>query len=355
MKIAILGDTHFGVRNDHPIFHKHQAKFYNEVFFPYLEENNILHVVQLGDVFDRRKFVNFNTLKHSKQCFFEKLNQEYSSWLLIGNHDTYFKNTNEVNSPGLVLGEYHNINCVNDPVEIEFDGVDVLLVPWISDDNQQRCFDMINNTKAQVLMGHFEIDGFEMHKGSLHQGGLDRDIFKKFDLVLSGHFHHKSTYGNITYVGTPYEMTWSDYDDQKGFHIFDTETRELMFVPYPSILFHKVHYDDLDKQISDVVNVDFNQYSETFVKLIVRNKTNPYCFDMFVDRLEKAGVYSVQVVDDHFHMDAADDEDIISQAEDTRTILSKFVKQVDDSVNKQSLEKLVMSLYEEALSVEHVV
>lgn len=354
MKVCILGDTHFGVRNDHPIFHKHQARFYNEVFFPYLKQHNILDIIQLGDVFDRRKFVNFNTLKQSKQYFFDELNKEYSSWLLVGNHDTYFKNTNYVNSPDLLLGEYHNINLINDPTEIEFDGTSILVIPWISDENRQRCLDALNQSKAQIVMGHFEIDGFEMYKGSMHQGGMHRDVFKKFDLVLSGHFHHKSTYGNITYVGTPYEMTWSDYDDQKGFHILDTDTRELTFVSYPNVLFHKLHYDDFDKQISDVVNIDFNQYSETFVKLIVRNKTNPYCFDMFVDKLEKAGVYNVQVVDDHFHMDSTDDGDIISEAEDTRTILTKFVYQMDSSIDKQNLEKLIMSLYEEALSVEYV-
>jgi hypothetical protein len=146
-------------------------------------------------------------------------------------------------------------------------------------------------------------------------------------------------------------MTWSDYGDQKGFHVFDTDTRELTFVPNPFTMFHKIHYDDTDKQISEVVNIDFNQYSETFVKLIVRNKTNPYCFDMFVDKLEKAGVHNVQVVDDHFHMDSANDSDIISEAEDTRTILTKYVNQMD-IVGKKKLEVLMLSLYEEAMNVE---
>ena len=147
-------------------------------------------------------------------------------------------------------------------------------------------------------------------------------------------------------------MTWSDYGDEKGFHVFDTDTRELTFVPNTYKMFHKLHYDDTDKQISEVVNIDFSVYSETFVKLIVRNKTNPYCFDMFVDKLEKAGVYNVQVVDDHFHMDMENDDDIISEAEDTLTILSKYVNQLDDSVDKQPLDILMRELYQEALSVE---
>ena len=208
------------------------------------------------------------------------------------------------------------------------------------------------NTNANVVIGHFEIDGFEMYKGAVHDGGMTYKSFAGVEMVLSGHFHHKSHNHNIHYLGTPYEMTWSDYGDQKGFHIIDTETRELTFVPNPYVIFHKLHYDDIDKQISEVVNIDFNQYSDTFVKLIVRNKTNPYCFDMFVDKLEKAGVYNVQVVDDHFHMDDIDDSDITSEAEDTLTILTKHVQQMDGSVDKQRLDLLLRELYQEALSVE---
>ena len=73
---------------------------------------------------------------------------------------------------------------------------------------------------------------------------------------------------------------------------------------------------------------------------------------MFVDKLEKAGVYSVQVVDDHFHMDVVNDSDIVSEAEDTRTILVKYVNQLDNVVDKRQLETLMLTLYEEALNVE---
>jgi DNA repair exonuclease SbcCD nuclease subunit len=351
MKLALLGDVHFGARNDSPHFHKFFAKFYNDIFFPYLEQNKVTHIIQLGDVFDRRKYINFNSLQQSRKYFFDRANS-YNTIALVGNHDTYFKNTNNVNSPDLLLREYDSIHVVRcSPWETKFGGVTFLLVPWWCEDNDQQIRDAIANTKATHVIGHFEIDGFEMYKGAIHQGGTTKDIFSNFEAVWSGHFHHQSKVGNIHYLGTPYEMTWSDYGDQKGFHIFDTDTRELTFVPNPYTIFHKLHYDDTDKQISEVVNIDFSVYSETFVKLIVRNKTNPYCFDMFVDKLEKAGVYNVQVVDDHFHMDSTDDSDIISEAEDTRTILTKYVNQMD-IVGKKKLEILMLSLYEEAMSVE---
>lgn len=341
----------FGARNDSPHFHKFFAKFYNEVFFPYLEQNSITHIIQLGDVFDRRKYINFHSLLQSRKYFFDRANT-YRTMMLVGNHDTFFKNTNDVNSPDLLLREYDSIRAINSPWETELGGVTFLMVPWWCEDNDQQIREAIANTKATHVIGHFEIDGFEMYKGAVHQGGTTKDIFNNFEAVWSGHFHHQSKVGNIHYLGTPYEMTWSDYGDQKGFHVFDTDTRELIFVPNPHSIFHKLHYDDTDKQISEVVNIDFSVYSETFVKLIVRNKTNPYCFDMFIDKLEKAGVHNVQVVDDHFHMDNIEDDDITSETEDTIAILTRNIQQLDDSVDKKQLETLLRDLYQEALSVE---
>lgn len=351
MKIALLGDVHIGARNDSPAFHKFFAKFYNDVFFPYLNQHGIDTILQLGDVFDRRKYVNFNTLQQSREYFFDRLNN-YNTYLLVGNHDTYFKNTNDVNSPSLLLREYKNINIIKGPFETSFSGVPMLMVPWWCEDNNEEVLDALTKTNATHVLGHFEINGFEMYKGTIHQGGTQKEIFNNFEVVWSGHFHHQSKIGNIHYIGTPYEITWSDYNDQKGFHVFDTTTRELEFIPNPYSIFHKLHYDDMDQDQETVLNVDFNQYHETYVKLIVRNKTNPYLFDVFVDRLEKAGAYNVQVVDDHFHMGEITDEDIASEVEDTKSMLSKYVNQIDHVVDKQQLETLMVSLYEEALNVE---
>lgn len=352
MKVAILGDTHFGARNDSAHFSTFFEKFYKEIFFPYLEQHNILHVIQLGDVFDRRKYVNFQTLNHCKKYFFEKLNNEYSSWLLVGNHDAYYKNTNEVNSLDMLLGEYHNINLVTNPTELELEDTNVLLLPWICDDNFNDTMEAVNSTKAQVAFGHLELTGFEMYKGQLMYHGMDPNLFSKFDMVVSGHYHHKSHAKNVTYTGTPYEMTWSDYGDLKGFHIFDTETRELEFISNPFKMFHKLHYDDLNQPVGYVNTWDLTDMAGAYVKVIVRNKTNPLWFDSLIDRLEKSGVSDVQVVEDHFHLDLESDDDIVSQAEDTLTILHKYVEQIDSNVNKQKLENLLRTLYSEALSIE---
>lgn len=352
MKIAILGDTHFGARGDSPFFHKHFKCFYENIFFPYLEKNNIVNIIQLGDVFDRRKFVNYQTLKHCREYFFEPLSKKYNAYMLVGNHDTYYKNTNSVNSLDLLLNEYTNINQIQDPCEIEFDGVSLMMVPWICAGNYTKIMNAMDNAKSQILIGHFEINGFEMHKGAYCDGGVDPSIFSKFDLVISGHFHTKSTRGNIVYTGTPYEMTWIDFEDKKGFHIFDTDTRELEFIVNPYSMFHKIWYDDSNASMEEILALDFSQYKDTIVKIIIKNKLNPVWFDMFIEKIEKAGVVDLQVVEDHLNLNLEDDQDIVNEAEDTLTILNKYVSQLELKADKSKLENLLRTLYNEALSME---
>lgn len=355
MKIAIVTDTHYGARGDSNAFSNFFARFYNEVFFPYLDEHNITTVLHLGDVFDRRKYINFASLKHCKEYFFEQLRKRnIDTHIIAGNHDTFFKNTNDVNSPDLLLGEYSNIHAYSVPTECTFDNANILLMPWICSGNYIDCMKALENTKSQLVFGHFEINGFEMYKGSFNDGGFEPEIFEKFDMVLSGHFHHKSSRKNIHYLGTPYEITWSDFDDQKGFHVFDTDTRELKFVSNPLRIFHKVFYDDLNKNLADVLAIDFETYSGGIVKVVVKNKTTPVWFDMFIEKLEKAGVIDMQVVEDHLNLDLEDDADIINEAEDTITILNKYVDQLELSVDKSKLENLLRNLYNEAISMEHL-
>jgi len=354
MKICLVTDTHYGARADNPAFSDYFAKFYKEVFFPYIDQNNITTVIHLGDVFDRRKFINFASLRACKDYFFEQLaRRNIDTHIIAGNHDTFYKNTNDVNSPDLLLGEYSNITTYDKPVEVTFDGTSILLMPWICSGNYNEAMKAIQDTKCQLMFGHFEIDGFEMYKGSVNDGGFKPEIFSKFDSVYSGHFHHKSSRKNIHYLGTPYEITWSDYDDQKGFHVFDTETRELEFIPNPFSMFQKIFYDDLNKSINEVVTLDFTPYASTIVKVVVKNKINPVWFDMFIDRLEKAGLHDLQVVDDHLNLDLEDDSDIVNEAEDTITILNKYVDQMELVVDKAKLESLLRNLYNEAMSMEH--
>ena len=354
MKVAVLGDTHFGARNDNQAFHDYFEKFYRDVFFPYLKANNITQIIQLGDLFDRRKYVNFYTLKRSREYFFDQLviNNMHMN-VFVGNHDTFFKNTNEVNSPDLLLQDYIGfVRVYSEPTDINLDGTWVTLLPWVCSGNYQHCMDHISETQTQILFGHLELAGFEMHRGAINDHGMDTKPFDKFDMVMSGHYHHKSSRGNIHYLGTPYEMTWSDCGDQKGFHIFDTETRELTFIPNPYTMFQKWFYDDTAWESFENINsFNFSNAHNSYIKVVVKNKNNPFWFDTYIDRLEKAGALDIQVVEDNLNLQLEDDGDIIDEAEDTMTILSKFVDQWDSTVDKKKLDSFLRNLYSEALEV----
>lgn len=349
---------HFGVRNDAVIFHDYFEKYYTNVFFPYLREHGIQSIVDLGDTFDRRKYINFNTLSRAKKYFYDPIVEgQFNLVSLVGNHTIYYKNTLEINTLDLVLGEYSEYNLIiNRPQEISFvddsgTATKVLMVPWICDDNYKETMEAIQNTNAQICFGHLELGGFEMYRGHVHQDGLSASVFSKFDVVASGHFHHKSSKGNINYLGCPYEMDWSDYDDPKGFHVFDTETRELTFVQNPYKMFNKIWYTDAGKQLEDLLAEDFDQYAASYIKVIVQCKNNPYWFDLWMERLNKVSPHNVQVVDDHLNLQLESDDSIIDEAEDTLTILHKYIENLEIEADKVQLEKLLRSLYEESLSL----
>ena len=176
--------------------------------------------------------------------------------------------------------------------------------------------------------------------------------FEKFDVVCSGHYHHKSSQGNIHYLGNPYELTWADYNDPRGFHIFDTDTRELEYIRNPYKMFFKVWYDDRDKNIEDFNKMDFSNYTDTYVKVIVQHKTNPYWFDIMLDNLYKVNPANVSIVDDNKHMDQETEEEIFNEAEDTLTTLNKFVDGMDTNIDRVKLQKLFAELYTEAQHLE---
>jgi predicted phosphodiesterase len=350
-QIALITDTHWGARADSPIFAQHISRFYEEVFFPYLDQHNINFIFHLGDIVDRRKYINFVTAKNLTKDFIAPIrNKNKFLYALIGNHDTFYKNTNEVNSMDVLYGDRAGFTYISEPIEIDLE-CKILMMPWICADNYDKCMKMIQETDAQVLFGHLELKGFEMYKGQPNDHGFDSSMFDKFDVVCSGHFHHKSSRSNIHYLGAPYEMTWSDYDDPRGFHVFDTKTRQLTFIQNPNKIFHKIHYNDNGMQLEDILINDFEQYKNCVIKVIVKNKTNPHMFDVFIDKLEKAGVADLQVVEDHLNLNLEVDEDILKDAEDTLTLLTKYASQVSKQKSKE-LSKFLQDLYSEALTVE---
>jgi DNA repair exonuclease SbcCD nuclease subunit len=344
MKVLVITDQHFGVRNDSLVYVDYYRKFYSNVVIPFIKKYKIKQVLCLGDTFDRRKSVNFNSLEAAKEMWFKPLeDMGVSMTMLVGNHDIYYKNTLRVNAPSLLLGEYGNIQIMDVPSEFFLGSLPVLGIPWICDDNRSRVYELLEQSTSPLCVGHLEFNGFETVPGIVMEHGIDQQPFKKFDKVLSGHFHTKSNKGNIFYLGNPYELYWNDYQSPRGFHILDTDTLDLKFYKNPYTMFAKINYKDADEW-SDV-----SDYSGKYVKIIVEDKQDQLKFDRFVKMLYDTGVADLKIIED-LSMEFGDSEEDV-ETEDTLTLLEKYIDEVEFNVNKDSIKSTIKSLYLEACEV----
>ena len=354
MKIALVTDTHFGARSDSQQFDTYFKKFYDEVFFPELDKRKITQIIHLGDCFDRRKYINFNSLSNCKKYFFEEVQTRGIDMdMIIGNHDTFYKNTNDVNSPSLLLKEYPGIRTYDKAQVVNYDNLQILLVPWICADNYEHTSKLVDSKVATVCFGHLELAGFIMYKGQdahLGHDGLDPAMFKDFKLVCSGHFHHKHGRGNVQYLGNPYQLFWNDFEDDRGFHIFDTKTLDLEFIKNPNTIFEKYYYDD---EKEDPLSIDITRFNSKLIKVIVVNKKDFYKFDKFIEAIYKENPIELKIIEDFSEFESeAIDENI--DLEDTMTLLSNYVDSIETDADKERLKGILKTLYVEAQHYEEV-
>nr|BAR35472.1 gp47 recombination endonuclease [uncultured Mediterranean phage uvMED] len=338
-KVLLITDQHFGVRNDNQYYVERYQKFYGEIVLPYIDEHGITEILCLGDTFDKRKSINFSSLSAAHDMWFGPLAERgIRMTMLVGNHDIYYKNTLKVSAPELLLREYSNIQIVSDPTEMTIGGRKMLLLPWICDDNRSDALNLIKKSKATYCMGHLELKGFQPIAGFTMDHGTEPDLFSKFKLVCSGHYHLPSRKNQIVYLGNPYQLYWNDYGSDRGFHILNTKDYTLDFVKNPYNTFSKVYY-------KDGIDVDVSQLEGTYVKLIVEEKNDQLFFDQTVRKLQKANLADFKIIEDiSYGLDDVEDVEI----EDTLSILETCVS---DMKNKQDIFGILKSLYMEALEV----
>lgn len=339
MKTAIITDPHFDYKPDNPQFEAHVKKFYDDVFFPTLEKLNLKFVWILGDVFDKRKSVNTKALKQAKDFLFDRLNKMgIETVILVGNHDAYFKNTIMLNSLNVLEDIYDNVKVIREPVRFSDK---VTLIPWICADNEEACYKMIEEAKTPYCFGHFEISGFGMSKGTVSKHGIDRSVFQKYDVVLSGHYHTRSTDGQVWYLGCPYEMTWADYGDPKGMHIFDLDTGDLEFVENPNTFFTKVYYDDRGVVLPSKASIEGKT-----VRVIVEHSTDHKKLDKFVVNLQSFDPYDLKVIEDKLDVSSVSVPETID-VKDTNALIEEYVEQLGID-RKDHVVDILKSLYAEA-------
>jgi len=349
VKIAILNDTHCGIRNSSEIFMDYQEKFYRDVFFPFLKENDIKKIIHLGDYYENRTSINFKALNHNRRIFLDVLRDMHIHMDIIpGNHDVYYKNTNKLNALKELLGHYMNeVRIIEKPTVEQYDSLKIALIPWINPDNEEETVQFINNCTADVVGAHLELFGFEMQKGVSCPAGMDHSLFSRFEAVLSGHFHTKSQNDNVHYLGSQMQFFWSDCDDRKYFHVLDTETRELQAVENPITIFEKIYYDDNKSALTNLSHLD-----DKFVKLIVVNKSNPVEFEKFVDKINARKIFGLQIVENFQDFSGSNVLDDKISVENTETLLYTYIDAVDTDLDKDRIKSDVRRLMIEAQTME---
>lgn len=352
MKFAILNDTHCGVKNGSEVFLNNAEDFYANIFFPYLEENNINRILHLGDYFEHRKYINFKALNQNKRVFLNVLREKGITMdIIAGNHDVYFKNTNSLNSLNECLKEYDDVVTIHDKcTDLKVDNIQVGLVPWICLENEKESMDFLNSTKSQIIMGHFELGGFKyMANANIKSHGMDKKTLKRFDAVYSGHYHTKSTQDNITYLGTQLELSWSDAGDPKYFHIFDTDTREIEPIRNPYTLYEKITYDD-----ENPVSLREHMVKGKYIKIIVVSKKDLYEFDKFLEKVYNFNPHEVKIIEtfEEYSGDSVDDTKISTTS--TQTLLNDYVDATETNLDNNKLKKMLQELYVEAQSDDSI-
>ena len=345
MKVAIISDTHYGARKGSKLFHDYFEKFYNDVFFPTIDKEGIKTVIHMGDAFDSRKGIEFKSLKWSKRVVFNPLKERgIKMHLMVGNHDAYYKNTNEINAVDLLLKEYDNVEVYSSPTEVSVGDLPILFIPWINEQNQKETNGIIRKTKCPVAMGHLELNGFVATPGHIMEHGHDARAFNKFEKVFSGHYHARSDNGTVFYLGNPYEMFWNDVESPRGFTIFDTESLEHRPINNPYRLFYKIFYEDTDHQTFNT-----SEYENKIVKVIVRKKTDTKKFEKFIDKLYTSGVADLKIVE-NFQLDESEEFEA-DESEDTMSILSRYIDESETELNKTVIQSLIKEIYQEACEV----
>jgi hypothetical protein len=293
---------------------------------------------------DNRTNLAYKAFSKCRDVWFNDMgNHGISMHVLLGNHDIAYRHTLEINSPELLLGEYKHITVVNKPTQIELGGTKIDIVPWICDENEEQIKEFVKRKdRGSILLGHLELAGFAMYKGIESHGGMSGSIFDGYNLVFSGHYHTRSEKGNIVYTGIPYEITWADYADPKGFFVYDTDKNTYEFVRNPLTMFEKIHYNNGSK-------VDISKLAGKIVKIIVGEKKDAVLYERWLDSIRLVSPYELTTIEnDIVSLDGELDDSI--QIEDTPTLVKSYIDKIDTSVSKEDLNKYMQALYFEALT-----
>lgn len=345
-KIFLIGDTHIGLGypNNADKWFKVHREYFSDFLMPLLkdrvEPGDI--IVHLGDLFDNRNVIPINLMNYTLDIV-EEISKIAPFHIIIGNHDLYSKSTGEINSVR-PFKHIDNIFIYDKPTKIEFEGVGILMVPYI--DNRKEQISIINNNKdCKYLFCHSDLNGAKLHMtsaGHRNADKIDIEDFKDFRKVYSGHYHIVQRDQNFTFVGSIFQMDRNDYKDQKGIFIIDVENEEEEFVENKvSPVFRK--YNVISE--TDVDGLDALRNSKDYIDLSISNNlliSNRKLRRKLEVLLENSGFSSVDYIDDIVtkvdeSVDTTPDEEFDEEKLDI-SIQLDYADYIKEYINKQKYD-----------------
>lgn len=338
MKVALITDVHVGARNESQTFLDAHKKLFKD-FIDFIQENKINEIWMLGDFFDNRKYVSSKCLNLVREHWADPLLAlGVKVTMLVGNHDTYYKNTNTPNMLDEFFCNYSNVEIINNNIKTKKrNGKTFAFVPWVNPENQSKIVKKLEQNSYDCVLGHFDIQGMLMQGRMVSTHGFEKSFFKNHNLVLSGHYHKKSQENNIMYLGNPFPISWGESDDPHGWHVLDTNTLELTFYEYNANLYQRIIIDT-----TDAIDAKYN--GAKFVKLHVRNK-NEYHFQQFLNYLKEFTIVQLSIVDESDELQLENTLDDTSIASDD--LLSLLLDYVDSNIKDEEKQDKIKGIIKE--------
>jgi DNA repair exonuclease SbcCD nuclease subunit len=285
--MIITTDLHFGVRNSNKFFIQVQKEFFEGILFPFILGHGVKDVLHLGDLLDSRTSISFSTLKHLYDflSWFDRNGVNFHS--IMGNHDILLKNSAECSILRELSSNFSRFSLIDRPKRLEFRNQEFLAIPWICNEDSLGAsigFLESNCGPKSIVCGHLEISGFKVTENYISgKDSLPAEILRVPKKVFSGHFHLSGQNGNITYVGTPYQLTWNEAGNKKRFFHFDG--KEFTEVENTGRIYHKIFWQ---KGVTDVQ--DFRGL-KGFAKVYILEDSLDAAYEEFLKGLSEANEF----------------------------------------------------------------
>lgn len=342
MKTVIIGDLHIGIRNGNQYFFDMMKNFFKNKFFPFLYENNITRVIQLGDILDKRKTIDFTIAKFLINDFFGKFEESNIEFYSIsGNHDLYYRQSISLDGPSQFTSGCKHVHIVKEPIILD----NFVMIPWVCDENINNIVKFLEDNKddSRIVLGHFELAGFPVIKGHISdKGTIKTELFHGYQKVLSGHYHSPSMKDNIIYVGTPYELSWNEYGDKKKYYIYDDVNNELTPVYTNESMFVRIDWNNRD-------SIDISKLKGKYIRVITDENTDEKQLSSYLLSLDKQEIADIKVL----HKESIEEDEVQDETIVVDDIVTIMMTYIDENIKNNDVEShmaktMVTDIYKQA-------